>query len=381
MPLKTLLARLPDTVLAFRGYNVANLGRTAELLAHPQYGALVERQLTAVSQLAADLLHRPVDLVSQVRANRELTLAEYGESLALILAVHSAQLQLLREHFDVDWTRARFAFGFSLGEIGAVVAGGVFDMEAALNVLLPLADDCVALASGVTLGVLFTHSRELALDDVRRLCLQVNQEGRGVIGISAQLAPNSFLILGQCDTLDRLMALAKDTINVRLHLRKNDHQWPPVHTPIVWQRQISNRAAHEMHTMNLNLAEPRPRVFSLVTGSYGYSPVSARDVLYQWIDHPQRLWDAIYETLSSGASTVVHIGPGPNIVPATFKRLSADVVSQTQDSRSLRALSAAVRRQWLLRLLPQRAALLRAPYIQHIVLEDWLLANAPQQVV
>jgi [acyl-carrier-protein] S-malonyltransferase len=129
--------------------------------------------------------------------------------------------------------------------------------------------------------------------------------------------------------------------------------------------------------MKLRLVEPQPKVFSLVTGTYGYTPVSARDLLHHWIDHPQRLWDAVYETLSCGATTVLHIGPGPNIVPATFKRLSADVASQTQESRSLRALSAAVRRQWLLRMLPQRAALLRAPYIEQVVLEDWLLANAP----
>jgi len=87
------------------------------------------------------------------------------------------------------------------------------------------------------------------------------------------------------------------------------------------------------------------------------------------------LWDGVYETLFSGVTTVLHVGPAPNIIPATFKRLSADVISQTQESRSLRALSAAVRRQWLRRLLPERTALLRAPYIEHIMLEDWLLAN------
>ncbi len=370
-------ARLSNAVLAFRGYNVTNLGRTGEFLALAQYGDITCQHLHHASQVAADLLRRPVDLVSQVRGGRETSLATYGEALALILAVEAAQLELLRTFFDVDWTRARFSFGFSLGEIGAVVAGGVLDLDAALGVLLPLADDCAALAHGATLGVFFTRSREVALDDVRRLCLEVNAEGRGVVGISAQLAPNSLLLLGQGDTLERLVTLAKDALNVRVHLRRNDHQWPPVHTPIVWQRQIPNRAAESMHTMKLRLTEPRPKVFSLVTGSYGYTPVSGRYVLSQWIDHPQRLWDAVYETLSCGAETVLHVGPAPNIIPATFNRLSADVASQTQESRSLRALSAAVRRQWLLRMLPQRAALLRAPYIQQIVLEDWLLEHAP----
>ena len=150
--------------------------------------------------------------------------------------------------------------------------------------------------------------------------LEVNQEGRGVIGISAQL-PNSFLVIGQHETLDRLMARAKEELNMRVHLRKNDSQWPPVHTPIVWQRQIPNRAAERMHTLPVALALPRPKIFSLVTGTYGYTPVNARELMVDWVDHPQRLWDAIYETLISGVTTILHVGPGPNIVPATYKRL------------------------------------------------------------
>jgi [acyl-carrier-protein] S-malonyltransferase len=377
MPNRSLSHRLPATAVAFRGYNVTNLGKTGELLAQPAYQATIEAQLCSVSWVASDLLRRPVDLIAQVRSGQETTLESYGEALALILAVEAAQLTILHEFFDVDYQAARFSFGFSLGEIGAVVAGGVLDLHAALAVLLPLADDCVNLARDVTLGVLFTRSRELKLDDVRRLCLEVNQEGRGVVGISAQLAPNTMLLIGQNNTLDRLAARARDALNVRVHLRKNDYKWPPVHTPIVWQRQISNRAAERMHTAPVKLVEPRPRIFSLVTGNFGYTPLNTRELLYQWIDHPQRLWDAVYETLASGVTTVLHVGPAPNIIPATYRRLAADVSSQLQESRSLRALSAAVRRQWLRRLLPQRTALLRAPYIEHIILEDWLLQHAP----
>jgi len=378
MPQKSLSARLPTAAIAFRGYNVTNLGRTPELLAHPTYGPRVEAELKSISTVASDLLNRSVDLVGQVRTHQEPTLQQYGEALALLLAVESIQLGLLSELFDVPWAKAKFSFGFSLGEISAVIAGGVFDIGSALQVLLPLADDCVELSRDATLGVLFTRSREFALDDIRRLCLEVNQEGRGVVGISAQLAPNTLLVIGQHDSLDRLMARAASALDIHVHLRKNDFHWPPVHTPIVWQKQISNRAAQRMHTVPLNHAEPRPRVFSLVTGTYGYTSVNARELLCQWIDHPQRLWEGIYETLASGVTTVLHVGPDPNIIPATFERLSANVVSQTQESRSLRALSAAIRRLWLRRLLPQRAALLRAPYIDHIILEDWLLANAPK---
>jgi [acyl-carrier-protein] S-malonyltransferase len=377
MPKRNLIERMPDSVLAFRGYNVTNLGRTPELLEHAAFATAVERQLAAASQAASDILKRPVDLVGQVRERRESTLEGYGEALALVLAVEAAQLELLREHFGIDWSGARFSFGFSLGEIAAVIAGGVVGLNSVLEVLLPLADDCVTLAHESTLGVLFTRSRELSRDDVFRLCLEINQEGRGVMGVSAHLAPNAMLVIGQHETLDRFMVKAKSQFDIHVHLRKNDSKWPPVHTPIVWQRHISNRAAERMHTMPLLANAAKPRVFSLVSGCYGYTSLNTRDLLCRWIDHPQRLWDAVYETLATSVATILHIGPGPNIIPATYKRLSSDVISQTQDSRGLRALSAAVRRQWLLRLLPHRAALLRAPFIEHIILEDWLLANAP----
>jgi len=41
----------------------------------------------------------------------------------------------------------------------------------------------------------------------------------------------------------------------------------------------------------------------------------------------------------------------------------------------MRAVSNMVARPWLGKLLSSRAALLRAPYVIHVVLEDWLLAQ------
>ena len=124
----SLTERIPDSVLAFRGYNTTNLGRTGELLSHPMFGPVMERHLATAAQAASDILHRYVDLVAQVRAAQELTLAAYAESLAFILSVELAQLAILRDHFQIDWKRARFAYGFSLGEIGAAIAGGVLDL-------------------------------------------------------------------------------------------------------------------------------------------------------------------------------------------------------------------------------------------------------------
>jgi [acyl-carrier-protein] S-malonyltransferase len=74
---------------------------------------------------------------------------------------------------------------------------------------------------------------------------------------------------------------------------------------------------------------------------------------------------------------VIHVGPGPNLIPATFYRLRENVQAQltgnSLNKLGLRAMARAVRRPWLSAVLPSRTALLRAPHLRHIILEDWLL--------
>jgi [acyl-carrier-protein] S-malonyltransferase len=69
------------------------------------------------------------------------------------------------------------------------------------------------------------------------------------------------------------------------------------------------------------------------------------------------------------------VGPHPNLLPATFNRLSNNVTAQTRGWSGLgkRTMSRLVRRPWLTRLLPSSAALLRAPFVEQVILEDWLL--------
>ena len=219
-----------------------------------------------VSVVASDLLHRPVDLVAQVREGRETTLETYGEALALILAVESAQLAILREFFGVDWTAAQFSFGFSLGEIGAVVAGGVLDLTSALEVLLPLADDCVALAHDATLGVLFTRSRELALDDVQRL-VPGSQSGRsrrrrhfGVAGAEHVAGDRSARHARSADG-----AGARIAARARASAKERSSVAAGAHADRLATADFQSRGRADAHDAAACWNEPRPPVFSLVT--------------------------------------------------------------------------------------------------------------------
>ncbi len=358
MNLKPLMA---NSAIAFRGYNVTNLGRSYELLQHPDYGATVRQYLRSAGHVCQEITGKPVNLVERVEQQREAGLEEYAEAISLVVAMEHAQLQLLAEFHDVDYHAARVCFGFSLGEISSLVAGGTFTMRDAMRVPLAMSADCVALAHDVTMGVVFSKADAIPMDRVRTLCLRINAEGRGVIGISAHLSPNSFLVLGSADTVARLRDRLDEITSKRLYVRINEHRWPPLHTPIMWEKCIPNRAACMLHTVPGGLQKPKPDVLSLVTGTLSYDDTNARDLIVRWIDHPQRLWDAVNELLVMGVETVIHVGPEPNIIPATFQRLAANVELQTRGSRRIRAVSAAVRRPWLQNLLPRRASLLLRP--------------------
>ena len=373
-----LTNRTANMAFAFRGYNTTNLGRSQELLKHSVYGSIVRQKLQQASSCCANITGNPVDLVSRVQDQQETDLGSYDEAVAMIVAMELAQVELLESFFDISLASSQLCFGYSLGEVVALAASGVMSMEDALTVPISLARDCVALADQVTLGILLSRGAPLSVEDVTKGCLHINAEGQGVVGPSAYLSPNSMLLMGQHDSLDRLQAWLKEHHPGSTSLRKNKQQWPPLHTPIMWERQIPDRAAHLMHTLSGGFSAPQPKILSLVTGTAAYNGSNTRQLLRQWIDHPQRLWDVVYEALSTGIETIIHVGPKPNIIPSTFQRLQDNVESQTENSIGMRALSAAVSRPWLQSILPERLGLLRAPLVEHIILEDWLLDHADQ---
>jgi len=378
---QSLREGIGDVALAFRGYNITNLGRTGELLAVPAYREIVRRELSRYSRVCADVIGRPVDLQQLVDEKIEPQLDRYAEAVALIVAVEVAQLRLLREVHGIDYSAAKLAFGYSLGEMMAVCCGGAFAPEELARVPIAMAGDCAELARDAEMGVLFSREATIPEVDVRRLCVEITRQGRGTIGVSAVLSPNTYLLIGQGYSVDHFKVAMATALPPGAHLRFNEHRWPPLHTPIVRQRHVPDRAGVMMELLKPGAFPPKPPVVSLVTGKRSYDAHTAREVLRQWIDHPQRLWDAVCETLAAGVKTVVHVGPEPNLVPATFARLSENVRQQTNgrtfDSYRLKAIAGIAQRPWLASLLPARAALLRAPFVQHIILEDWLLVNAP----
>ncbi len=377
--LNELQRHIETTAFSFRGYSVTNLGKTSELLAHAVYGPTMERHLHAAGEICAAETGRPVDLVRRVVERSEPGLDHYAEAVALVMGVEFAQIELLQNFFGADFSKSKLAFGYSLGELAALACAGVIDPASAMRVPIALAEDSAALAHNVRLAILFSRGPTIDETDVRRLCRQITSEGLGTISISAILSPNTYLLLGQNETTARFAATMHEALPAPVHLRLNPDRWPPLHTEIARQRHIPDRASVMMESMPGGFVPPCPPILSLVTGKRSYDDLHARDILRQWVDQPQRLWDAVYETLAAAVTVVIHVGPDPNVVPATFHRLSENVQQQTAGrslgSYGLRAAARLAHRPWLSAILPSRTALLRAPLIKHVLLEDWLLAH------
>lgn len=378
-----LQALIKTSGFAFRGFDQTNLGKSPELLEHLVYGPTIERHLREASALCSEMLNSQVDLVARVRERRETTLVEYGEAIAMIVAVEMAQLELLREMFGITYESAQLAIGYSLGEISALVASKVFSLEAVLTPLLVLSADIVSQAEDVRMGIIFSRGPVLDVAAIERLCLEITLQGHGTIAISAYLSPNTVLVLGQQHTLDAMKSAIRGHFPKGVVLKENPDKWPPIHTPITRQKQIPDRAAVMLERAPGGFIAPRPNIISCVTGKADYNNFNSREILNRWVDYPQRLWEVIDQTISSGIELLIHVGPAPNIIPATMQRISLNVQTQLAEKSwsglGLRAVSRIIRgnRPWLTNMLSSEANLLRAPFIQELILEDWLLAQMP----
>lgn len=378
-----LNARMKSAAFAFRGYNVTNLGRTPELLEHPAYGSIVEKHLKEASEIYTAATMQRVDLVKRVRLREETSLETYSEAVSLITATELAQLELLKEFFGIEFTDASRALGYSLGEISALIAADVYQPDALLTPILKLAGDCVELAQNIRMGIVFSRGPELDLPAIEKLCVEVTARNQGTVCISSYVAPNTVLLLGQGRSIDLFREIMKERFNRQVHFKKNPNLWPPIHTAIVRQRNVPDRASVMLETVPGGMQVPTIPIISCISGTESYNEYNSRATLYDWVDHPQKLWSVIERVLATDIHTLIHVGPEPNIIPATLNRLSMNIETQLNarsiSGFSLRAVSSIVQgRPWLAKYLSRNASLLRAPLLEHVILEDWLLANKPE---
>ena len=70
-------------------------------------------------------------------------LSTYAEDVALIVGTEMGQLRLLEQKFGIPLKAAKLAFGYSLGEVSALIASGMYEMKDLLPIPLAMSADSV----------------------------------------------------------------------------------------------------------------------------------------------------------------------------------------------------------------------------------------------
>ncbi len=294
-----LKKRISTAAIAFRGYDATNIGRSPEFLTHPVYRPIVRANLDAAAALCGEVLGKRIDLVARVLAAEPSTLESFVEDIGTIVGMELAQVEILEKIFEIPVRQARLCFGHSIGELSALVLGGVYTLDQLLPVPLGLATDCAELTPGTTIGILSVHGGTLHIEDVEHLCAAISRRGHGLIGPSTYLSPYQVLLLGQGDTLSLLEDEMRAFLPAGVTLRRKPNRWPPLHTPLVWEKNIPNRTAMVMRHIGGGEKKPVPAVVSCTTGVASYDEWNSRAILADWTDHPQWLWDVMENTLAS----------------------------------------------------------------------------------
>src|SRR4029077_11194088 len=116
------------------------------------------------------------------------------------------------------------------------------------------------LTANTTMGILSTQGNTLQIEDVQHLCSTISSRGQGLIGPSTYLSPFQVLLLGQGNTLDLLEHEMREYLPAGVTLRRKPNHWPPLHTPLVWERNIPNRTAMATHHIGGCDRKATPRV-------------------------------------------------------------------------------------------------------------------------
>jgi [acyl-carrier-protein] S-malonyltransferase len=205
----------------------------------------------------------------------------------MIVAADLAQVELLEEFHGVRFREAKLAYGYSLGELSAVACAGVFTMAEVLTCRWPWQKTRRAGRERRDGNLVFPRPGDRR--NGREPVVSADHfGGHGTIAVSAILTPNTYLLLGQNDTIARFKSQMHEVLPDPAHIKINPERWPPLHTPIVRQKHIPDRAAVMMATTRWTSAA-LPSCAVARHRRAQLRRLSRTRHLRDWIDHPQRL--------------------------------------------------------------------------------------------
>jgi [acyl-carrier-protein] S-malonyltransferase len=250
-----------------------------------------------------------------------------------VVATSLAALVALRELLPGAPRPASFCAGHSVGELAALVAADVLDIEAALGLVARrsqlMAEACDSVQGGM--------AAVLGLDEeaVRELCREASQATDRVLELANLNAPGQMVVSGHCAALAWLEREAP---------RRGARRIMPVAVGGPFHSAYMRPAAEAFaaETAAIPLRAPRIPVILNQTARPSHDPAEIRRELAEQVAAPVRWSDSLRAMGGAGCELFLELGPGQVLAGTVRRTLPEACVISVSDEAGLELAVAAL---------------------------------------
>ena len=222
--------------------------------------------------------------------NERLDITEYTQ--IAILTVEVAILKVL----EAKGLKAGLCAGLSLGEYGALAAGGVMELPDLFRVIRKRG---IYMQEAYPQGGAMTAVLGLEADKVKEICAQT----KGIVSIANDNCPGQIVISGEAAAVEAAAEQAKQAGAKRCIPLKVSG---PFHSALLagaGEKLRTELDAVKIHT-------PAVPYLSNVTAEPVTDGEGIRELLVKQVSHPVRFRESVERMLADGVDTFIEIGPG-----------------------------------------------------------------------
>ena len=222
--------------------------------------------------------------------NERLDITEYTQ--IAILTVEVAILKVL----EAKGLKAGLCAGLSLGEYGALAAGGVMELPDLFRVIRKRG---IYMQEAYPQGGAMTAVLGLEPDKVKEICAQTE----GIVSVANDNCPGQIVISGEAAAVEAAAEQAKQAGAKRCIPLKVSG---PFHSALLagaGEKLRTELDAVKIHT-------PAVPYLSNVTAEPVTDGEGIRELLVKQVSHPVRFRESVERMLADGVDTFIEIGPG-----------------------------------------------------------------------
>lgn len=238
------------------------------------------------------------------KENERLDITEYTQ--IAILTVEVAILKVL----EARGLKADLCAGLSLGEYGALAAGGVMELPDLFRVIRKRG---IYMQEAYPQGGAMTAVLGLEPDKVKEICAQTE----GIVSVANDNCPGQIVISGEAAAVEAAAEQAKQAGAKRCISLKVSG---PFHSALLagaGEKLRTELDAVKIHT-------PTIPYLSNVTAEPVTDGEEIRELLVKQVSHPVRFRESVERMLADGVDTFIEIGPGKTL-SGFVRKINKDV--------------------------------------------------------